>query len=53
MKTRTNRYRGYRFSPEIIGHGVRMYHRFCLGFRDVEELLAKRPPESHYADPSS
>ena len=42
MRTNANCYRGYRFPPEIIGHGVWMYHRFCLSFRDVEELLAKR-----------
>jgi putative transposase len=42
MKTTTNDYRGYRFPPQIIGHGVWLYHRFTLSFRDVEELLAKR-----------
>ena len=42
MKTKTNSYHGYRFPPEIISHGVWLYHRFCLSFRDVEELLAKR-----------
>ncbi len=42
MKTTTNNYRGYRFPSEIISHGVWLYHRFCLSFRDVEELLAKR-----------
>lgn len=42
MKTNTNSYRGYRFPPEIISHGIWLYHRFCLSFRDVEELLAKR-----------
>ena len=31
-----------RFPPEIISHGVRLYHRFCLSFRDLEELLAQR-----------
>src|SRR5215471_1867056 len=35
-------YRGYRFPPEIISHAVWLYHRFCLSFRDVEELLATR-----------
>jgi putative transposase len=33
-------YKGYRFPPEIISHGVRLYFRFSLSFRDVEELLA-------------
>ena len=35
-------YHGYRFLPEIIGHAVWLYHRFCLSFRDVEDLLAER-----------
>ena len=42
MKTTASSYRGYRFPAEIISHGVWLYHRFCLSFRDVEELLAKR-----------
>ncbi len=35
-------YRGHRFPPEIISHAVWLYHRFCLSFRDVEDLLAQR-----------
>jgi len=35
-------YRGYRFPPEIISNAVWLYHRFCLSFRDVEDLLAER-----------
>ncbi len=31
-----------RLPREIISHGVWLYHRFALSFRDVEELLAKR-----------
>ena len=42
MKTRRSRYYGYRFPPEIISHAVWLYHRFCLSFRDVEDLLAER-----------
>ena len=42
MKTNSKCYRGYRFPLEIISHGMWLYHRFCLSFRDVEELLAKR-----------
>jgi putative transposase len=42
MKTNRGCYRGYRFPPEIISHAVWLYHRFCLSFRDVEELLAER-----------
>jgi putative transposase len=36
------RYTGYRFPPEIISYAVWAYHRFCLSFRDVEDLLAER-----------
>jgi transposase-like protein len=42
MKTRRSRYYGYRFPPEIISHAFWLYHRFCLSFRDVEDLLAER-----------
>jgi putative transposase len=42
MKNNTPRYRGYRFPPEIISHAVWLYYRFCLSFRDVEDLLAER-----------
>src|SRR5919106_6854287 len=30
------------FPPEIISYAVWAYHRFCLSFRDVEDLLAER-----------
>ena len=36
------RYKGYRYSIEVIGHAVWLYHRFGLSLRDVEELLADR-----------
>ena len=42
MTSRPSNYRGYRFPPEIIGHAVWLYHRFCLSFRDAEDLLAQR-----------
>src|SRR2546425_10355432 len=42
MKTRRSRYHGHRFPAEIISHAVWLYHRFCLSFRDVEDLLAQR-----------
>ncbi len=35
-------YYGYRFPLEIIGHAPWLYHRFCLSFRDAEDLLAQR-----------
>ena len=42
MNSHTPSYRGYRFPPEIISHAIWLYHRFCLSFRDVEDLLAER-----------
>ena len=33
---------GHRFSPDIISHAVWLSHRYCLSFRDVEDLLAER-----------
>ena len=41
MTSQPPSYRGYRFPPEIISHAVWLYHRFCLSFRDVEDLLAR------------
>jgi hypothetical protein len=35
-------YPSYRFPPEIISHAVWLYHRFCVSFRDTEDLLAQR-----------
>ncbi len=42
MNSHTLDYHGYRFPPEIISHAIWLYHRFCLSFRDVEDLLAER-----------
>ena len=41
MNNRNQLYHRYRFPPEIISHTVWLYHRFCLSFRDVEDLLAE------------
>ena len=35
-------YRGYRFPVEIISHYVWLYFRFCLSFRDVQEMMLER-----------
>ena len=35
-------YHGHRFPRAVIAHAVRLYLRFALSFRDVEELLAER-----------
>ena len=37
-----NRYKHHGFLGEIISHGVWLYYRFCLSYRDVEELLFVR-----------
>jgi putative transposase len=42
VKSHPSRYSGYRFPPQIISYAVWAYHRFCLSFRDVEDLLAER-----------
>jgi putative transposase len=38
----TNLYKRHRFPAEIISHCVWLYVRFCLSYRDVEELMAER-----------
>lgn len=46
----TDRYQNHRFPPEIISHGVWLYYRFTLSYRDVQELLVERGIEvSHEA----
>ena len=35
-------YKRHRCPPAIVGHAVRLYFRFALSYRDVEELLAER-----------
>ena len=35
-------YKHHRFPAEIISHGAWLYYRFCLSYRDVEELLFAR-----------
>lgn len=41
MKTTAISYQRHRFPTEIISHAIWLYHRFCLSFREVEELLAE------------
>jgi putative transposase len=38
----TERYKNHRFPGEIISHGVWLYYRFPLSYRDVQELLFAR-----------
>ena len=42
MRNSRSRYHGHRFPPHIISYAVWVYHRFCMSFRDVEDLLAER-----------
>jgi len=42
MKTSTPTYKNHRFPSEIISHAVWLYFRFCLSYRDGEELLFAR-----------
>jgi putative transposase len=37
-----NRYKNHRFPVEIISQAVWLYFRFCLSYRDAEELLFVR-----------
>jgi putative transposase len=48
MSTPKPIYHGYRFPSEIISHGVWLYHRFSLSFREVEDLLAERGIQVSY-----
>jgi|TARA_B100002003_G_scaffold245599_1_gene273647 putative transposase len=41
MNSHSPDYHGCRFPPENISHAVWRYHRFCMSFRDVEDLLAQ------------
>ena len=34
------RYKNHRFPGEIISHGVWLYYRFPLSYRDVQEILS-------------
>ena len=36
------RYKNHRFPGEIISHGVWLYYRFPLSYRDVQERLCER-----------
>jgi len=36
------RHKNPRFSGDIISHGVWLYYRFTLSYRDVQEILMER-----------
>jgi putative transposase len=42
MNTPAPRYRRHRFPAEIISHCVWLYFRFCLSYRDIEEMMLVR-----------
>ena len=50
MNTTSLSYQPHRFPSDIISHAVWLYHRFCLIFRDVDELLAERGPTHEVVD---
>jgi len=41
MTTKPPNYQCHRFSSAIISHAIWLYHRLCLSFREVEDLLAE------------
>ena len=43
------RYKNHRFPGEIISHGVWLYYRFTLSYRDVQELLERGIDVTHEA----
>src|SRR5215475_12183478 len=44
----TSKYKNHRFPVEIVSHAVWLYFRFCLSFRDVEEILLERGVSATY-----
>ncbi len=42
MLASTDCYPGYRFPKDIIAYALRLYHRFTLSLRDVQEILFER-----------
>ena len=51
MTSRRFRYLRRRFPSEIISHAVWLYYRYCLRFRDVEDLLVARGGTVKLTDP--
>ena len=37
-----NTYKRHRFPPDIVSYALRLYYRFNLSHRDIEDLLAER-----------
>lgn len=42
LPTNTQGYKNRRFPAAIMNHGVWLYSRFTLGYRDVQALLCER-----------
>jgi transposase-like protein len=42
MKRPASRYRRHRFEPEINQCAIRLHYRFNLGYRDIEDPLARQ-----------
>ena len=47
MKSDTPSYRGYRFPPEIISHGVWLYHRVPQAHKTLDAGCVIRKKEDH------
>ena len=41
-------YKRYRHPKSVIGYAVRLYLRYCLSYRDVQEILLERGIELTY-----
>lgn len=48
MPEHASHYRRHRFSREVIAHAVRLYLRFALSSREVEDLLAECDVQVNY-----
>ncbi len=41
----SNSFARHQFPPDVIRHATRLYLRFTLSLRDVEEMLGERGPD--------
>ncbi len=44
----SNSFARHQFPPDVIRHAVRLYLRFTLSLRDVEEMLGERGLDLNY-----
>ncbi|MBY2927048.1 IS6 family transposase, partial [Rhizobium leguminosarum] len=48
MHSRDISFKRHRFPPRIVSHAVRLYLRFNLSLREVEEMLLERGIDVSY-----